>query len=165
MNGIRYWCRKGLAAIYLAAAVLFALLFAWQGNAGIPCIIRMTALSWCLMLMLRAADDLSDYEQDRGRKTQYLSKKQLAVMLIVLCAAFITMHLLFFGISGLMCVAAICYIPLMNRVWAVKPTFLPLLFLMYDLLNGTGFGLRQIAVCIAVLLLAAGYAAYKRKSE
>ncbi|MBQ8921251.1 MAG: hypothetical protein IJ060_03700 [Oscillospiraceae bacterium] len=165
MKLIRYWCRKGLAAVYLAAALLMALLFAWQAGAGMPCVLPMTALSWCFMLMLRTADDCFDYEQDRGRKKQYLRKNQLLLMLCVLGAVLVLLHLWFFGMPGLICLAAVGYIPLMNRFPVIKPAFLPLLFAMYDLLTGTGFGLRQAAVFAAMLMLAGSYALYKRKSE
>ena len=84
MNVIKYWGRKGMAAIYLAAAAVIAAVFAAVGTGGILLFGRMLPVVYVLLLLFRNADDWFDYEKDTGNKQQPLTKKQLGIMFLVL---------------------------------------------------------------------------------
>ena len=68
MRIVRYWSRKGLAAVYLAAALLLTMLYTWQADLCFADALRMLPVIFGYLLLLRTADDWFDYEKDSGKK-------------------------------------------------------------------------------------------------
>lgn len=165
MKVIQYWCRKGMTAVYLAAAAVIAAVFAAADGRGVPVFLRMLPAVYCLLLLFRTADDWFDYEKDSGRKPQPLSKKQLICMFCVLSVICVLLHVLLFGCKGLFVLAAVVLILLTEKIPLLKPVYLAGMFLFYFALNGTVPGIRQLAVCIGGLLASVLYAGVKRKKS
>lgn len=165
MRIVRYWSRKGLAAVYLAAALLLTMLYTWQADLRFADALRMLPVIFGYLLLLRTADDWFDYKKDSGKKTQHLRRQELLVMFGCISLMMLLLHLYLFGLSGICCLAAIAYLLLMNRAAVLKCPYLALLFALYDLLNGTAYGGKQAVICLSCLFISAVYAVIKRKSK
>lgn len=165
MNVIKYWSRKGMAALYLAAAAVIAAFFAAVGTGGIPLFGRMLPIIYVLLLLFRNADDWFDFKKDTGNKPQPLTKKQLGIMFCILSIICTFLHLLLFGRIGLWGIATIAAILIAETVPLLKPAYLPGSFLLYFWLSGIECGRSQIVVCVGCLLVSAVYAGFKRKKS
>ncbi len=162
MKLIKYLINKKMLLIYIAGALVISAVFglmAWSVSG----FLRLIPITFCLLLIMRACDDISDYEADSTHKTQYLSKRSLAIFTCVLSVCFVLLNLLFFGWLGLICTAAIAYILLMERAELLKIPLMALLVAYYFCMVCGGLGWIQISACACCLLISAAYFLYKRK--
>ena len=88
---------------------------------------------FCFISLLRFLDDFFDYENDRGRKQQYLSKNALLVLITVSAILFVAFNCLAFGLWGLLCILFLGYALLEERFTFLQ-SFLMLLFSLYAIL-------------------------------
>lgn len=131
MKHIKYLFYKGKLPIYAAVSAVISLLIMLVTDGGINVFLRMLPVALCLLLILRASDDIFDYEQDSGRKTQHLSKKQLIIFGFVMAVLYVLLNILFFGVFGVLSIAAVAYILLMEKLPPLKMAYMALLFLYY----------------------------------
>ena len=164
MNVLRYWFRRGLAVIYLAAAAVLTGVFVYYTeNCTLLQFLRTLPAVYTLLLLLRTADDRFDYEKDKGRKPQFLTENQLCIQFAVcgiLCTA---LHVLAFGTAGILGIAAVLFIPLSEKFPLLKTVWLAGMFVLYFHLSGTVIGYEQEAVCMVCLAVSVIYAFCKRK--
>ncbi len=131
MKLIKYLFYKCKLPIYAAISAVISLVLIIITGGGIAVFLRMLPVVLCLLLTLRASDDIFDYEQDSGRKTQHLSKKELVIFGCVMAALYVLLNILFFGVFGVLSLAAVGYILLMEKLPPLKIAYMALLFLYY----------------------------------
>ncbi len=162
MKLIKYLFNKWMLPIYAAVAAVFALVFALLAG-GLPVFLRMLPIAFLLLWTLRATDDISDYEHDSIRKTQHLTRRTLVVFAAVTAVLFTVLSVLFFGARGLMSLAAVAYILLMERFEPLKILYLPLVLICFFWIIAGGLNAVQIAVSAGCMLASLAYFVYKRK--
>ncbi len=166
MKLILYLLNKAMLPIYLAVSAVISAVIAVFGEAFVGIFLRCLPCVVLLLLLIRACDDIGDYEADSGRKTQHLSKRVLMVFAAVLAVMYIAADILLFGVWGTLSVLAVLYLPLMDRLPVLKSLYMPLLFLMYLRLNDISVGIPEIAAaagCLAAALLFHIYKLHRRK--
>lgn len=155
MKLIKYLFRKFMLPSYIIISAVISVIFTFTAHCGMPVFLRMTAVTLLILLILRAWDDICDFESDSKRKRQYLSKKELIILVCTLSAAFTGVNVLFYGLTGLISIAAVGYILLMEKLPPLKAALMPLLFTFYYYANGCKIGAVQLmtfAVCFAAAL-------------
>lgn len=156
MKLIKYLFYKWKLPIYAALSAVISLLLMLVTAGGIGVFLRMLPVVLCLLLTLRASDDIFDYEHDSGRKTQHLSKKQLVIFGCDMAALYVLLNILFFGVFGVLSIAAVAYILLMEKLPPLKTAYMALLFLYYICAVCGGVLWHHLAVilgCVAVSVL------------
>jgi len=140
---------------YIIVSAVISAVFTLTAQDGIPVFLRMTAVTLLILLILRAWDDICDFESDSKRKKQYLSKKELIILACTLSAVFVVLNAAFYGFAGLISIAVLGYLLLMEKLPPLKTALMPLLFTFYYYANGSEIGAVQIltiAVCFAAAL-------------
>lgn len=163
MKLIKYLFGKFMLPAYIIVSAVLSLVFTLAAGGGLPVFLRMLPVVPCLLLTLRASDDIFDYEKDGTRKTQYLGKGELIALACAASAVFVTLNVLFYGWIGFASLAAVGYIPLQEKLPPLKTAYMALLFLFYFCVNRTAFGAVQLAVTAGCLAASAAYYIIKRK--
>ena len=156
MKLIKYLLYKSKLLIYTGLSAVISLVLMLITGSVIAVFMRMLPVVLCLLLALRASDDIFDYEKDSGKKTQYLSKKQLIAFGCSLSALYVLLNVMFFGILGLCSIAAVGYIILMEKLSPLKIAYMALLFLFYIYVNCgclLWYHLAAIVGCLAASAL------------
>ncbi len=162
MKLIKYLFNKFMLPIYAAAALIFSMVPVLISGGGIPLLLRLFPIILCLLVAVRAGDDIFDYEQDSARKTQYLSRRELIALFASVSLLYVVLNVVLFGACGVISPAAVGYILLMEKQPLIKLLYMPLLFVYYFFLSGE-LGLLQLAVSAAFLAVSAAYYLFKRK--
>ncbi len=155
MKLIKYLFRKLMLPSYIIASAVISAVFTLTAQGGIPVFLRMTAVTLLILLILRAYDDISDFEKDSKRRKQYLSRKELIILACILSVSFVVLNTVFYGFTGLISIAAVGYILLMEKLSPLKTALMPLLFTFYYYADGSktgGVQLLTIAVCFIAAL-------------
>ena len=163
MKLIKYLFYKWKLPIYAALSAVFSLMFMLVTTGNIDVFLRMLTVVLCLLLTLRASDDIFDYERDSGRKTQHLSKNQLIIFGCTLSVIYVLLNILFFGVFGVLSLAAVAYILLMEMLPPLKIAYMALLFLFYIYVNCGCLLWYHHAVIVGCLVASALYYVIKRK--
>lgn len=161
MKLIPYLMNKAMLPLYLLAAAVIAAVLALLSDEFISSFFPMLPIVLCLLITIRAFDDIFDYEKDSTRKTQYLSKKELIILACVMSAVYVVLNVVFFGFWGAFSLAAIAYIIIMEKLPVLKMLFMALLFLYYFRLNCERVGAMHIAVCVGCVAVSALFHFYK----
>ena len=165
MRLLRYWCRKGMAVLYLAAAAVLAGVFILFSEDGRPGFLWMLPVVYSLLLLFRTADDWFDYQKDSRNKPQPLTRTGLLVMFCILGGISVCLHVLAFGWTGLWGIGAVLAIPLAEKLPLLKTCWLAGAFVLYFCMSGTVIAYAQGAVCVVCLTVSVIYDLYKRKSS
>ena len=155
MKLIKYLFRKFMLPSYIIVSAVISVIFTLTAQCGIPVFLRMTAVTLLILLILRAFDDISDFESDSKRKKQYLSRKELIILACTLSVSFVVLNAVFYGFTGLISIAVLGYILLMEKLSPLKTALMPLLFTFYYYANGSKIGGVQLlttAVCFTAAL-------------
>ena len=114
MKIINYFLKDFKFIIYLFGALILSLLFGVMTNTGCIGFYRLLLPVFCILFILRLNDDINDYEKDKERKKQYLSKKQLVLTEIFLCCIFLFTNIFLFKLKGIYAVFIVIYILLLE---------------------------------------------------
>lgn len=125
---------------------------------------EMFLISLCTLFLLRILDDYFDYDTDR--KEKILTRKQLRDAGIVLGVLFVVLHVVFFGVTGLLSILIILYLVMMDKAEILKVFLLTLLTAFY-LSQYIGFRhgptLIILLVCLTVSVAFYFYKTGRRK--
>lgn len=163
MKLIKYLFYKWKLPIYAAISAVISLVLTLITNSGAEVFLRMLPVVLSLLLVLRSSDDIFDYERDSGRKTQHLSRNQLIIFGCVMAALYVLLNILFFGVFGVLSLAAVAYILLMEKLPPLKIAYMALLFLFYLYVNCGCLLWYHLAVIVGCLVASALYYVIKRK--
>lgn len=163
MKLIKYLLYKWKLPIYIVFSAVISFVMALVTVGGLPVFLCMLPIVLCLLLALRISDDLFDYENDSGRKTQHLSKKQLIILCCVLAVLYVLLNILFYGIFGVLSIAAVGYILLMEKLPPLKIAYMALLFLYYIYANSGSLQWYHLTVIFGCLVVSALYYMIKRR--
>lgn len=132
MNVIRYFLYRYTVVIYPLAAAIISLIISlavWDFSMFGKVILPFTGL----LFALRIQDDIYDYDRDKAKKKQYLTKKQLIFTDAVMWLILIVSNVLSFGVMGLLAILIPAYTFLWEKFPPLKVLFAPLVFLYYVL--------------------------------
>ena len=163
MKLISYLFKKCMLPAYAAAAAVISLAFVLAAGGAAQMFLRMLPVVLLLLLTLRAADDFFDYEKDSAKKTQHLKKSGLIALACVCAAAFAALNVVFYGAKGLIILAAVGYIPLMEKLPPLKTAYMALLLLFYFWVEQTPPHWGRLAVIVGCFAASAAYHFIKRK--
>lgn len=149
--------------VYIIVSAAIAIIFVLASDVKMAAFGRMLPSVLCLILTIRAADDIFDYEKDAQRKTQPLSKNQLIIFGCVCAAAFVLLNTAFYGAIGLLSLAAIGYIIIQEKFEILKIAYMALMFIFYFYANCISIGKTQLIVISGCLIISAIYYFIKRK--
>lgn len=140
---IGYLMYKKRLLIYTVVSVTAALIAGLvSGVLSGEGIVRYTVYFWLLIHLSRAVDDLYDYEKD---SIHVIGKRTLSVYTALLAIIFAGSSVFFFGLRGLVSVAAAVYLFIMER---------------FDLLTL----LSVFAGCVCLFFMAEGAAVFTKIS-
>lgn len=167
MKVLRYLWQGKKLLFYIAFGAVISLamwLILWD-TGNVLLLLKLFALSLLLIVLLRCADDYSDYEKDAGRKEQPLSKRGILFVAIVVAAVYLLLNVLFYLLLGLCCLIILGCILLQQKVQFLKTLFMPLVSAYYFYLNRTGnLPIWVIGVYLAVcLMLSVAFYIFKRR--
>ncbi|MBQ7132388.1 MAG: hypothetical protein IJO29_07420 [Oscillospiraceae bacterium] len=163
MKLTQYLFRKFMLPIYVIVSAAISIIFILASNAGITAFGRMLPSVLCLILTIRIADDIFDYEKDAQSKTQPLSKNQLIVFGCVCAAVFVLLNTAFYGAIGILSLAAIGYIIIQEKLEILKIAYMALMFIFYFCANCISIGKTQLIVISGCLIISSIYYFIKRK--
>lgn len=171
MRVLRYlWQGKKLLVYIVLGAVISAAMSLILWDFGDPPIFFKTfakifALSVLLLILLRCADDHSDYEKDAGEKEQPLSKRGILYVMLVVAAVFVTLNILLYLLLGLCSLLVLGYLLVQQKVQFLKMFFLPTVSAYYFYLNRiSDLPYPAIGIYLAVcLILSVGFYIFKRR--
>lgn len=163
MKLIKYLFRKFMLPVYIIISAVISIIFTLVAGADFSVFLRMLPVVLCLLLLLRASDDLFDYETDSTKKTQHLSKKALIILASVIALLYISLNVAFYGLIGLISIAAVVYIPIQEKLPMLKIAYMALLFLYYFYANCTALIWIHFAAAVVCLIVSAVYYIFKRK--
>ena len=164
MSYLRYFCKGGKLPFYTALSLAFGFLMALllQAWRDVLLLCRLASLILLLMLLLRLADDIFDYEKDREKKAQPLTRRQLLGTAIVLMGIFTLLNLWFFGLPGLGGLLVLAYLWVQQKVSFMKPFFMPAASAFYFYVCNDAYSLGgtlwwavgvYLALCLGASLL------------
>lgn len=160
------WQGKKLL-FYIALSVVISLAMSLTLGAlrDFLLILKLFALSFLLFILLRTADDYFDFEKDRGRKEQPLSKRGILSIMLVVAALFVGLNVLFYLLYGLCSIIVLGYLLAQQKVGFLKLFFMPIVSAYYFYLNRTGdLPYLAIGIYLAVcLILSVAFYIFKRK--
>ena len=160
MSFLRYFFKSGKLFIYAGISAVISLLMAeiLQSYRDIALYFRLFLTVLPILLILRIADDVSDYEKDSQTKEQPLRKSQLRLTLAAAMIVFVLLNLCFYQLAGLGSLCVLAYILLQQKAEILKLFFMPLASSYYFYVNQTsGMSLYMIAgylgVCVGASAL------------
>lgn len=165
MRLITYLFRKQMFLIYGMLSVLIAFLFALTVHGNAVLFAKMVCIIFLLLWILRVQDDIQDYETDRLRKMQPLTKRQLTIVLVVLITVWSVLHLISYGITGLLCLAVLSCTLLWKRIPILKIFFLALLVGMYWIFNSVEFCVWHTIILVICPIISITYATIKKRKH
>ena len=119
----------------------------------------MLPISLVTLYLLRVMDDSFDYETDT--KDKPLSRKKLWDLVMILALLFVVLHVIFFGLWGLLSILMLVYLYLMQK-WEILKLFLLTLLTAFYLWRYIGFAGTPAWVYLAVILtVSVGFHIYK----
>lgn len=159
MKILKYFFQNGRILLYSAASLLLALsLYAFTGH--LPQVFIEILL---IIVLARVIDDRFDYDQDAGKRNQYLGKRELALTGTVLAFLFAAVSVLFFGRWGWLSLLFIGWL-IGEEYLDIMEILLPPLFALY-LIYAYRFTLStgSLIYSAVILLLSAAFKACKNK--
>lgn len=163
MKLIKYLFRKFILPIYVIISSILALIFTLATAGKFPLFLQMLPIILCLLLTLRASDDVFDYENDLLTKKQYLNKLELTIFACLTAAVFVLLNFMYYGIKGLVSIAALGYILLQEKFPLLKTSYMALLFAFYFYVNCSSLNTIHLAVTVACFAASTVYYIFKRK--
>lgn len=169
MSFLRYFLKDGRLFLYTAisAIISFLMVVLLQAHRNIMLYCRLVLLTLLILFLLRLADDYSDYEKDRDKKEQQLSKRQILLTVAVTMIIFVLLNLYFYQVSGLVSLCILVYLLLQQKVEIMKMFFMPLVSGYYFYVNQTSGMLTYVIsgyLVICVGLAVVFYWIKRRKS-
>lgn len=159
MKILKYFFHNGRIILYSAASLLLALtLYAFTGH-----LLQVSIEILLIIVLVRVIDDRFDYDQDAGKRTQYLGKRELALTGTVLAFLFAAVSVLFFGRWGWFSLLFIGWL-ILEEYLDILEILLPPLFALY-LICAYRFTLSAGCLIYAavILLISAVFKSYKSK--
>lgn len=169
MSFLRYFLKDGRLFLYTAISEVIGLpmVVLLQAHRDIMLYCRLVLLTLLILFLSRLADDDFDYEKDRDKKEQPLSKRQIRLTAAVIGFIFVLLNLYFYRMSGLGSLCILVYLLLQQKAEMMKVFFMPLVSGYYFYVNQTS-GMLTYAICgylvICVGLAVAFYWIKRRKS-
>lgn len=169
MSFLRYFLKDGRLFLYTAISALisFIMVVLLQAHRNIMLYCRLLLLTLLILFLLRLADDYSDYEKDRDKKEQPLSKRQILLTVAVTMIIFVLLNLYFYQVSGLGSLCILVYLLLQQKAEMMKVFFMPLVSGYYFYVNQTSSTLTYVIssyLVICVGLAVVFYWIKRRKS-
>lgn len=148
MSFLRYFLKDGRLFLYTAISALISLLMVvlLQAHRDSMLYCRLVLLTLLILLLSRLADDDSDYEKDRDKKEQPLSKCQIRLTAVVTMIIFVLLNLYFYQVSGLGSLCILVYLLLQQKAEMMKVFFMPLVSGYYFYVNQTS-GMLTHVIC------------------
>lgn len=159
MKILKYFFHNGRIILYSAASLLLALtLYAFTGH-----LIQVFFEILLIIVLVRVIDDLFDYDQDAGKRNQYLGKRELALTGTILAFLFAAVSVLFFGRWGWFSLLFIGWL-ILEEYLDIMEILLPPLFALY-LICAYRFTLSTDCLIFSavLLLISAAFKSYKSK--
>lgn len=167
MSFFRYFFQKGRLFIYAGISAVITLIMAviLKAYQDIMLYLRLFPAVLLILLILRIADDISDYEKDKKTKKQPLNKRQLLLALSAAMIVFVLLNLCFYRLAGLWSLCILVYLLLQQKIEILKLFFLPLASSYYFYMNQTpGMPFHVIADYLGVCVGASAmFYMYKRR--
>lgn len=169
MSFLYYFLKEGRLFLYtvISALISFLMIVLLQAHRNIMLYCRLLLLTLLILFLLRLADDYCDYEKDREKKEQPLSKCQILLTVAVTILIFVLLNLYFYQLSGLGSLCILVYLLLQQKAETMKIFFMPLVSGYYFYVNQTSgmltcviSGYLVISVGLSVLF----YWSKRRKS-
>lgn len=167
MKVLRYLWQGGKLLFYITFSVVISLIISLilRGIWDFSLFLKLFALSFLLFVLLRAADDYFDYEKDRRRKKQPLTKRGILYLMLVVAAFFVWLNVLFYSFFGLCSIIVLGYLLAQQKAEFLKLFFMPVVSAFYFYFNRTGnMPFLAIGIYLAVcLILSLAFYFFKRK--
>ena len=169
MSFLRYFLKDGRLFLYTAISALisFIMVVLLKAHRNIMLYCRLLLLTLLILFLLRLADDYSDYEKDRDKKEQQLSKRQILLTVAVTMIIFVLLNLYFYQVSGLVSLCILVYLLLQQKVEIMKMFFMSLVSGYYFYVDQTSGMLTYVIsgyLVICVGLAVVFYWIKRRKS-
>ncbi len=166
MKVLKYFFKKGMLPVYLLLSIALSLF--------IPFIVGSAFSHWLvlcifsLVMLLRFTDDFFDFEKDRARREQYISKKALLVFMITSSVLFVVFNVLCFGSWGLLSALFVLYSLAEEKIELLQ-SFLMFLYSLYVILlmsrPNIGINIPSAMYLCAALILPVIFGIYKRSKR
>lgn len=167
MKVLRYLWMSGRLLFYIAFSAVISLLMSlilWNSG-GVLLFVKLFALALPIILLLRFADDFFDYEKDKEKKEQPLSRRGILIIMLIVGAIFIILNVLFYSLLGLCSIFILAYILVQQKAEFLKIFFMTLASAHYFCFNRTDdMPILPICIFLAVcLILSAAFYFFKMK--
>ncbi len=130
MKLLKYFFKKGMLPIYAAIGILFGGAVAYVTDSKISVFFILSV--FCLALFLRFTDDIFDYERDKGKKPQHLTKITLCLLALAAALLFTVFNVIVFRLLGFLSIIFVLY-ALAQEKFVILQGFFAFFYSLYSI--------------------------------